>query len=158
MNRGIFGLGIALMVLGLILMPFLYPLVDIDTPEEAGQKARVYDLANDPPLRFKGTVKEVIEKDFITQRPAITIEGFEGLAGNIRVSIGNETISEGQEVIVEGKFYGFLGIGYVMGNYNEDTEKIDPAKVERVPTTSFILALVLFLVGLVLTIWGYIRI
>jgi hypothetical protein len=87
MNRGIFGLGIALMVLGLILMPFLYPLVNIDTPEEAGQKARVYSLANDPPLRFKGTVKEVFENDFLTQRPAITIEGFEGLLGNIRVSL-----------------------------------------------------------------------
>lgn len=158
MNRGVFGLGIALLVLGLILMPFLYPLVDVDTPEEAGQKARIYDLANDPPLRFKGTVKEVIERDLLTQRPAITIEGFEGLLGNIRVVTGSETFSEGQEVLVEGKFYGFLGIGYVMGDYNEETEKIDPATVDNVPTTSFILALIMFLVGLVLTIWGYVRI
>lgn len=158
MNRGIFGLGIALMVVGLILMPFLYPLVNIDTPEEAGQKTRLYDPASDPPLRFKGKVKEVIERDFFAQKQAITIEGFEGLAGNIRVITENETISEGQEVVVEGRFYGILTVGYVMGDYNEDTGKLDPAKVDSVPTTNFILALVLFLVGLVLTIWGYIRI
>jgi hypothetical protein len=61
-------------------------------------------------------------------------------------------------VVVEGKFYGLLGVGYVMGDYNEDTEKIDPASVEGVPTFSFILALVMFLVGLVLTIWGYVKV
>jgi hypothetical protein len=158
MNRGILGLGIALMVLGLILMPFLYPLVDIDTAEEASQKTRLYNPNTDPPLKFKGKVKEVIEKEFFTQQQTITIEGLEGLLGNIHVVTGNKSISEGQEVIVEGRFYGLLTVGYIMGDYNEDAGKIDPAKVEGVPTTSFILAVVLFLVGLVLTIWGYVKI
>lgn len=158
MNKGILGLGIALMVLGLILMPFMYPLVDIDTPEEASQKTRLYNPNTDPPLRFKGKVKEVIEKDFFTQQQTIKVEGFKGLFGDIQIVTGNKSITEGQEVIVEGRFYGFVTFGYVMGDYNEDTGKLDPAKVERVPTTAFILAAVLFLVGLLLTIWGYVKV
>ncbi len=156
MRPEVFGIGIALMVVGLIFMPFAYPLVLVDSPQEAGEKARADELAQGTPLRFKGKVKDVIERELLTQKPAITIEGFEGSIGNIRIIVSSiEGVAVGDELLVDGKFYGILGVGYLMGDYNEDTQKTDPASIERVPTLWFLFALILFIAGLIVTILGH---
>ena len=156
MRPAVFGIGIALMVIGLILMPLTYPLLMVDSPQDAGEKARADEFAQGTPLRFKGKVKDVFERDLLTQKPAITIEGFEGSIGNIRIIVSSiEGIAVGDELLVDGKFYGILGVGYVMGDYDENTQKTDPASIERVPTVLFFLALILFIAGLIITIWGY---
>jgi hypothetical protein len=156
MRPAVFGIGIVLTVIGLILMPLMYPLVMVDSPQDAGAKARADELAQGTPLRFKGKVKDVIENDLFTQKPAITIEGFEGSIGNIRVIVSSiDGIAVGDEMLVDGKFYGILGVGYVMGDYNEDTQKTDSAAIERVPTIGFFFALILFIAGLIIMVWGY---
>ena len=157
MRPAIFGIGIVLLVLGLILMPLLYPLVNVDSAEDAGKKAREDEFATGTPLRFTGRVKDTFENDILIRRPAITIEGFEGSVGNIRIGVANESFSAGDYVLVEGKFYGILGIGYVLGDLDEQTEKYDSASVQKVPTAYFYLALILFIAGLIVTILGYVK-
>lgn len=156
MKPAVFGLGIAVMVIGVILMIILYPFVMVDTPEEAGRKAKEDEIAQGTPLKFKGKIAEVRENVLLIQKPGLIIEGFEGSFGSIPVIIDSVSgYAVGDEVVVEGKFYGILGFGYVMGDWDSQAQKAGPANVQKVPTIGFFLSLMVFLGGLFVTIYGY---
>ncbi len=156
MKPAVFGLGIVFMVIGVILMIVLFPLVMVDTPEEAGQKAKEDEIAQGTPLRFKGKISEVRENVLFIQKPGLIIEGFEGSFGSIPVIVDSISgYAVGDEVVVEGKFYGILSFGYLMGDWDSDTNTADPANVEKVPTWGFFFGLIVFAGGLIVTIYGY---
>jgi hypothetical protein len=154
MRPAFFGFGIVLLVIGLVLMPIFYPLVLVDSPEDAERKAREDEFATGLELRFKGKVKEVFEDWLGTDRQVITIHGLR----NIGIVTANESYSGGDEVLVEGKFYGVFGAGLVAGDKNNETGKYEPAKIERVPTLLFWLAVILLILGIAFTVAGYVKI
>ncbi|MFQ6059935.1 MAG: hypothetical protein ACE5KV_01385 [Thermoplasmata archaeon] len=154
----ILGFGVALTVISLILMPFFYPLLDVDSAEEAAARAKEDEFATGLELRFKGRISGVSESPLFPEKKTISVEGFEGTFGSIVVVASDEGFHEGEEILVEGRYYGIFGIGFVAGEKNEETGEYEPASIERIPTPLFWLAVVVFACGLIVCAVGYIKI
>lgn len=158
MSKGVFALGLVLLVVGLVLMPFFYPLFGVDSAEDASRKISETVVAAGLELQFKGKITEVREPEWPFYVRNIVIEGLEGSAGDIAVVIQNESLEAGQEVLVDGRYYGLWGVGFIAGSYNETSQSLDPAKIETVPTLMFWLMFIVFIVGIVITVVGALRI
>lgn len=149
MKKGIVIVGVILLVIGLVMMLFMWPLItDAETPEDFAENSMEGKYGSGDTAKIIGKVTDVIDTGDSPTGKAVTLEG-----GKIDV-MGQEIeipfpipedfdVNEGDTVILEYKMTSIAG-------------EVVPTEVKamKVPTLLGIIGLILLIVGVILLIVG----
>lgn len=144
MNKIGLTIGILLLVVGSILSLLWYPIIGVDSASEAADQVRGTVLTGGIPLKFKGRITGF---DTILGQDVLYIQDFKTSNADIPIVYDkNASLGVNDEVLVEGVY-----IALIYGWVQAETESgIEPAKIERLPSPLFYLAVFVLIGGIVL--------
>lgn len=144
MRKLLLVVGILLVVIGLVLCLLWYPILDVDSADDASSRVSGTVIATGIPLKFKGKISSL---DEIFGLHVLYVSGFHDSFGDVPI-VYNESasVSPGDEVVVTGKYANWLGIIRGVSGGSEDSQVL-PADVQKVPLPLFYVGVVVLIAG-----------